>query len=138
MAEKQTILIVDDEMDMRIFMSILFETGGYTAVAARDGSQGLVMARDMRPDLIIMDVMMPGEGGALMYKAVRSDADLRRIPVIMVSAVDETSFRHYLKMLNTRPDAPVPSPEAYMEKPPDPDALLKLARTILAATQKNA
>lgn len=131
MAEKKTILIVDDEMDMRIFMSTLFETGGYTAVAARDGSQGLARAHELHPDLIIMDVMMPGEGGALMYKAVKSDPDLCTTPVIMLSAVDETSFRHYLKMLNTHLDQPLPGPEAYMEKPPDPDELLELARTIL-------
>ena len=128
---KQTVLIVDDEMDMRLFMSVLFETGGYQPVVARDGGKGLQRARELRPDLIILDVMMPGEGGALMYKELKSDPDLDRIPVIMLSAVNETSFRHYLKMLNTQVKTSLPDPDAYMEKPPDPDALLKLAKTVL-------
>lgn len=127
----QTILIVDDEMDMRIFMSTLFDTSGYKAAVARDGRAGLARARELQPSLIILDVMMPGEGGALMYKALKSDASLKRIPVIMLSAVNETSFRHYLKMLNTQSQTPVPDPDAYMEKPPDPDALLQLVRTVL-------
>jgi two-component system phosphate regulon response regulator PhoB len=131
MADKQTILIVDDEMDMRIFMSTLFETSGYHPVVARDGQQGLDQARKVRPDLIIMDVMMPGEGGALMYKNLKSDLDLCHIPVIMLSAVNEAAFRYYLKMLNTQLAEVLPDPEAYVEKPPDPDLLLRLTRQIL-------
>lgn len=135
-AKKQTILIVDDEMDMRIFMSTLFETSGFQAVTARDGRQGVESIRRTPPDLIVMDVMMPGEGGALMYKTVKCDPDLCRIPVIILSAVNETSFRHYLKMLNARLPEALPDPEAYMEKPPEPDALLKLARDILGSKKK--
>ena len=130
---QQTILIVDDEMDMRIFLSTLFETSGYLPIATRDGQDGLAKAKALKPDLIILDVMMPGEGGALMYKALKSDPDLAPIPVIMLSAVSETTFKHYLKMLSARFRAPVPRPQAYVEKPPDPDALLKLAQRTLAA-----
>ncbi len=128
---KPTILIVDDEMDMRIFMSTLFETSGYHAVATRDGSEGLAKAKVLHPDLIILDVMMPGQGGAVMYKALKKDPDLRRIPVIMCSAVGQISFDHYLKMLNARLETPVPDPDAYMEKPPDPDQMLAVAQKIL-------
>ena len=131
-SKKQLVLIVDDEMDMRFFMTTLFETSGFEAVAVRDGRQGLARAEALRPDLIVLDVMMPGEGGAAMYKALKSDARLGGIPVIMLSAVDEKAFRHYLAMLNARLEAPVPQPEAYMEKPPDPEALLTLARQVLA------
>lgn len=131
-AKKQTVLIVDDEMDMRLFMTTLFETSGFQVEAVRDGSQGLIRAEALRPDLIILDVMMPGDGGAAMYKALKKDARLADIPVIMLSAVDEEAFRHYLAMLNARLDAPVPLPDAYMEKPPDPESLLALARRVLA------
>ena len=131
-AAKPTILIVDDEMDMRLFMSVLFETGGFHPVAARDGREGLDKARQVRPDLIVMDVMMPGEGGALMYQAVKSDPQLKGIPVVMLSAVNQEAFRYYLKMLNARLPEALPDPEAYMEKPPDPDALLALARETLS------
>lgn len=131
---KLTILIVDDEMDMRIFMSTLFETSGYRAVATRDGTQGLTKAKELQPDLIILDVMMPGQGGALMYKALKSDPSLCRIPVIMCSGVGQNSFDHYLKMLNARSETPVSDPDGYMEKPPDPDALLEMTKKILDGT----
>ena len=126
-----TILIVDDEMDMRIFMRTLFETSGFHAVAMRNGKEGLAQARKLNPSLIILDVMMPGEGGALMYKALKADDVLRHIPVIMCSAVGEESFEHYLKMLNAQSEKPFPDPEAYVEKPPDPHALLSLAKEVL-------
>jgi two-component system, OmpR family, phosphate regulon response regulator PhoB len=129
--DKPVILIVDDEMDMRIFMSTLFETSGFQPVAVRDGRQGLEKAAALKPRLIILDVMMPGEGGAMMYKALKGDAELCRIPVVMCSAVTRTSFAHYLKMLNARLDAPVPDPDGYVEKPPDPDVLLELARNVI-------
>jgi len=129
--DKPIILIVDDEMDMRIFMSTLFETSGFHAVAVRDGRQGLEKAAALKPRLIILDVMMPGEGGAKMYKALKADPELCRIPVVMCSAVTRTSFDHYLKMLNARLDVSVPDPDGYVEKPPDPDALLDLARHVM-------
>lgn len=128
---KPIILIVDDEMDMRIFLSTLFETSGYKPVAVRDGREGLAKALALNPSLIILDVMMPGQGGALMYKALKSDPQLKRIPVIMCSAVERHAFERYLKMLNTHLEFPVPDPEGYLEKPPDPDAVLHLVREVI-------
>ncbi len=133
-SDKPTILIVDDEMDMRIFMSTLFETGGCRPVAVRDGRLGLAKAAALKPDLIILDIMMPGEGGALMYKSLKADPALGRIPVIMCSAVARDSFEHYLRMLNARLEIPVPDPDGYVEKPPDPQALLDLALKVMADT----
>jgi two-component system phosphate regulon response regulator PhoB len=133
---RPTVLIVDDEMDMRIFMSTLFETSGFHTVAVRDGRQGLVRAEALRPDVIVLDVMMPGEGGALMYKALKADEQLRHIPVIMCSAVSRESFQHYLDMLNSQTDARVPDPEAYVEKPPEPDDLLSLVKHMVAPNRR--
>jgi CheY-like chemotaxis protein len=130
-ATKPTILIVDDEMDMRIFITTLFETSGFHAVTSSNGVEGMKKAKTLHPDLIILDVMMPGEGGALMYKSLKGDASLRDIPVIMCSAVGKTSFQHYLKMLNARLEKPVSDPEAYVEKPPDPDRLLAMAKKVM-------
>jgi two-component system, OmpR family, phosphate regulon response regulator PhoB len=127
------VLIVDDEMDMRIFMKTLFETSGWQPVVTRDGAQGLAEARREPPDLIVLDVMMPGEGGALMYRGLKSDSRLANIPVIMLSAVKPDVFHHYLKMLGARSETPIPLPDAYMEKPPEIDALLELANRLVAS-----
>ena len=129
--DKKTVLIVEDEMDMRIFISTLLETSGYTPVVTRDGKEGLIKARDVSPDLIILDVMMPGEGGVQMYRQLKMDQNLKSIPVIMLSAVAQKTFSHYLNMVNARLDRPIPRPEAYIEKPPEADDLLQMAALLI-------
>jgi len=129
--DKKTVLIVEDEMDMRIFISTLLETSGYTPVVTRDGKEGLIKARDVSPDLIILDVMMPGEGGVQMYRQLKTDQTLKAIPVIMLSAVAQKTFSHYLNMVNARLDRPIPRPEAYIEKPPEADDLLQMAARLI-------
>ncbi len=128
MAGPKTVLVVDDELSMRIFIATLLETAGWKPVVCKNGGDGIRKARELKPDLVILDVMMPKEGGAAMYRALKSDEALRRIPVLMLSAVAESSFRHYLSMLRAGVDDPVPDPDAYLEKPPDPK---QLAATVL-------
>jgi len=122
--KKKTVLVVEDELDMRIFLSTLLETSGYRPVMTRDGSEGLLKTRSVRPDLIILDVMMPGEGGVVMFRQLRTDQDLRGIPVVMLSAIAEKTFRHYLKMMNAGVETPIDGPDAYVEKPPEAAELL--------------
>ena len=129
---RKTILIVDDAMDMRVFISALFKTNGYRTETCRDGSAGLAKAREITPDLIVLDVMMPGTGGALMYKDLKTDRLLQHIPIIMLSAVGQRSFQHYLKMLNIKLVEPLPDPDAYLEKPPDAQHLLDTAARLIA------
>ena len=131
-SDQGTILIVDDAIDMRVFISALFKTNGFRTEACRDGSAGLAKAREIKPDLVVLDVMMPGTGGALMYKHLKTDPRLQSIPVVILSAVGQRSFQHYLKMLNTKLSPPLPDPDAYLEKPPDANALLETARRLMA------
>ncbi len=131
-----TVLIVDDAMDMRVFISALFKTNGFATVACQDGSAGIAKAREIHPDLIVLDVMMPGTGGALMYKELKTDHHLRPIPVIMLSAVGKQSFRHYLKMLKVKLETPLPDPECYLEKPPDAGQLLDTAKQLMGVDKE--
>jgi len=129
--KKNKVLVVDDELDMRIFISTLLETSGYEPVMTSDGKDGIRQARTISPDLIILDVMMPGEGGVQMYRQLKTDEVLKNIPVIMLSAIAKKTFSHYLKMLNVRLENSVPEPEAYMEKPPEADELLKITESLI-------
>ncbi len=128
---KKKILIVDDEMDMRIFLTALFETSGYEAIVTKDGRDGYRIAKEIVPDLIILDIMMPGEGGGHMYRHLKTDETLKEIPIIMLSAVEEKTFLHYIKMLRIRLNETIPQPDAYVEKPPEPEELLKIAESLL-------
>ncbi len=129
--KKKTVLIVEDELDMRIFISTLLETSGYMPVVTRDGTEGMLKARDVYPDLIILDVMMPGEGGVQMYRQLKTDKNLCDIPVIMLSAVTQKTFAHYLNMVNARLKDPIPDPDAYIEKPPEAEQLLTVATALI-------
>lgn len=128
---KKKILFVDDELDMRIFLSTVLKTEGYEAVAARNALEGIKKARDVCPDLIIMDVMMPQAGGVTLFQELKKDAQLSHVPVIMLSGVSEKAFSHHLKMLNVRLDDSLPPPDAYMEKPLEPARLVATIERLL-------
>lgn len=132
------VLIVDDELDMRIFLATLFKTSGYQAFTAKNGGEGLATARQVTPELIVLDVMMPKQGGALMYRGLKEDPALARIPLVMLSAVPSASFAHYLKMLGSRMGCSLPPPDAYLEKPVDHEALLAIAASLTDAASAHA
>lgn len=119
------VLVVDDELDMRTFITTLLETSGYKPLSAVDGEQGLEIARQKRPSLIILDVMMPKESGINMYRELKNDPKLKSIPVIMVSALSKKTFFHSQKVLNEYKEEKIPEPAAYIEKPPEPEELLE-------------
>ncbi|MGB5986508.1 MAG: response regulator [Desulfobacterales bacterium] len=125
------VLVVDDEIGMRLFVSTLLETNGFTPLAARDGREGLKKAQARKPVLAILDIMMPHEGGVWLYRALKADDVLRDVPVLMLSGVTESAFRHYLTMLNSQVETPLPPPAAYLEKPPEADLLLATIHAIL-------
>lgn len=125
------VLVVDDELDLRTFVATLLETNGYKPAVAVDGVQGLDMARSSKPSLIIMDIMMPRESGITLYRQLRSDPGLKTIPVIVLSAVSKKTFLHSQKVLDEYKGEKIPQPDAYIEKPPEPDELLQTIREVL-------
>ncbi len=129
---KRSILVVDDERDMQIFVSTVVETLGHEPTVAGDGSTALESAKKQKPDLVILDVMMPGiEDGVQTYQHFRTDRDLASIPIIMLSAIARKTFFHTIRVLHPQNDAQLPEPEAYMEKPPDATELADLITRLL-------
>jgi CheY-like chemotaxis protein len=129
MAKK--VLVVDDELDMRIFITTLLETEGFKPISAEDGINGLALAREKKPALIILDIMMPRESGISMYREVKKDPDLKGTPVIVLSALSKKTFFHSQKLLDEYKDENIPEPEAYIEKPPEPEELLTAIKQII-------
>ena len=126
------ILVVDDERDMRIFVSTVVETLGFEADAAKDGGEALLKAGSNPPVLVILDVMMPKiEDGIQTYRQFRSDPKLAPIPIIILSAIAKKTFLHSIKVLNPRQGSQLPEPEAYMEKPPDASELSRIIGKLL-------
>ena len=129
MAKK--VLVVDDELDMRTFITTLLEIEGFKPISAEDGIRGLELAREKKPALIILDIMMPRESGIAMYRDVKNDPDLKAIPVIILSALSKKTFFHSQKVLNEYKGETIPEPEAYIEKPPEPEEILTAINQIL-------
>lgn len=132
MQAQKKVLIVDDEIDMRLFLTTLMETNGYLAIRAQNGVEGLEAVRAHQPDVVILDIMMPKEGGVHMYGQMKVHDALRDIPVIILSAISRRTFYHYLKMLSVRLGDVIPEPEAYMEKPPEAEEVLAMVTALTA------
>ena len=130
--DTKRILVVDDEADMRIFVSTVVETSGFEPVCAEDGTTALALARSQPPALVILDVMMPGiDDGIRTYQQFKTDQKLNRIPIIMLSAIARKTFFHSIRMLTPQTGRIIPEPEAYMEKPPDASGLIRLINKLL-------
>jgi CheY-like chemotaxis protein len=130
--ENKKILVVDDERDMRIFVSTVVETLGFEPMVAKDGVEALEKAGSNPPALVILDVMMPKiDDGIQTYQQFRTDRKLSHIPIIMLSAIAQKTFLHSIKMLSPRQGPQMPEPEAYMEKPPDANELNRLITELL-------
>ena len=124
---KPKILVVDDERDMRIFVSTVVETLGFEAITAEDGMEAIEKVSSNPPALVILDVMMPKiDDGIQTYRQFRTDPRLSHIPIIMLSAIAEKTFLHSIRMLSVQQGPQLPEPEAYMEKPPDANELIRL------------
>ena len=131
--DNKKILIVDDEADMRIYVSTVVETKGFEPMTARNGSEALSLARSEPPALIVLDVMMPQiEDGVQTYQKFKTDEILGRIPIIMLSAIAKKTFFHSIRMLNPHKGRTLAEPDAYLEKPPDADEIIRLIDDLLS------
>jgi len=125
------VLIVDDDVDIRKVVSKLVEKSGYLSIEAKNGVEGMGKVREDKPDLIILDILMPKESGIRMYRELKTEEALKDIPVIVLSAIPKKSFFRSQKVLDEFADQSVPEPEAYIEKPEEPEELIALMKKIL-------
>ena len=88
---KTKILLVDDEVDVLDILGKRLEDAGFLIVKASDGNEGLRKAREEKPDLVLLDIIMPNKDGFSMLSDLQAEQDLRGIPVIMVSAKSEAN-----------------------------------------------
>jgi len=125
------ILVVDDEKDVRLYLTKLFEDNGYGVVCASDGNDALESIERERPDLITLDLSMPDKSGVRFYREIKAKPELSRVPVVFVTGVtgfggssDDTE-RFYS---NRRQ---VPPPDGFVPKPIDPNEMLSLVDRLI-------
>jgi twitching motility two-component system response regulator PilH len=115
------ILIVDDSLTQRVILSAILAEIGYEIVTANDGAEAVEKARSELPDLIIMDVVMPGLNGFQATRAITTDEKTWHIPVILLTSKDMESDRIW----GLRQGA-----TAFLHKPVDPTAIVAIVNTL--------
>ena len=114
------ILVVDDEYGMAEILSEILTGAGFDTVTASNGAQALERVKDRRPDLVLLDYMMPIMNGPTMFRILRADPENASIPVIMMSAVEESVVR-----------ASCPGISGFLRKPFELNALLKVVESVV-------
>jgi len=88
-----TVLIVEDEADVVDLLRYNLSKAGFSVLVAKDGLQGLEMARKNRPDIIVLDIMLPGMDGYAVCKALKKDPGTESLPIVMLTAKSELNER---------------------------------------------
>jgi two-component system phosphate regulon response regulator PhoB len=121
----QRILVIEDEVDIADLIMFNLQRAGYEVLKAHDGISGTNMAMEQRPDLIVLDLMLPGRDGYSVFREIRRDTRTTRIPVIMLTARAQTEDR--IQGLEAGADD-------YLTKPFSPKELVLRVNAILKRT----
>ena len=116
------ILVIEDDAALSKILFMLLSKTGYEVIIASDAMQGINMAHQQKPDLIISDLMIPAGGGLNTIKNIKLSTLLKFIPVIVLTALRDEEYKKKVLDLGI---------EAYLEKPYEPEMLLQKIRDIL-------
>ena len=119
----QTILIIEDDESLCEVISLALKMGGYESALAHDGIQAMTMVRQVKPALIILDFMFPAGGGMSAHKRLRTLADTKRTPIIMLTSTSEEVVAKAVDMDGNT---------YYLAKPYKREMLLALVKQILS------
>jgi len=118
--KKIKILIVEDEEDVAKALRVRLKAGGYHVLTATDSIQGVTMARKDKPDLIILDIMIPGGGGFAVAERLRQAPETRDIPFLVLTGIPGTEEKAYQA-----------GAAFYLKKPYNPEELLDTIKKTL-------
>ena len=124
----QRVLMADDEPDILSFFSTVLKDNGAEVVLAKDGNETLELVKKDKPNLITLDLSMPGKDGGEVFEALRKDPATAGIPVMIITGKPELRKLIY--------ERDVPPPEGYLNKPVNEEELLLNARKVLKLTDE--
>ncbi len=143
------VLVVDDDQNTVKYLSVVLSENGYDPVSACDGKEGLEQVKKVKPDLMVLDVMMPKKTGFSLFKQLKKDEQFKDIPVLMLTGVagileeqeqhkDETSEKPYdslreslKKAIREMRDEGLIKPEMFVDKPVDPEAFIAKVKQLI-------
>jgi len=148
MPEDKHVLIVDDSEESVVFLSEILEEHGYPYRVARNGKEAIKAMRESRPDLVLLDVMMPQKGGVAVFQDMKKDPELEKVPILIITGASEATGVD----MKTGEEKPKESyaddftrrfgievrgqlqsltPEAFIEKPIDPKIIVEKIKEVL-------
>ena len=122
---KKKILVLDDEKSILIFLETLLRNKGYEAISASSVEEAFEVAHREKPDLVILDLMMPKQTGTDFARKIARDKDLKHMPIIVVSGLAGRNLA-------------VHKPVAVFDKPIDPDKFVEAVEKALAGVEEEA
>lgn len=148
MPEDKQVLIVDDSEESVVFLSEILEEHGYPYRVARNGKEAIKAMKESRPDLVLLDVMMPQKGGVAVFQDMKKDPELDKVPILIITGASEATGVD----MKTGEEKPKESyaddftrrfgievrgqlqsltPEAFIEKPIDPKIIVEKIKDVL-------
>jgi len=127
MSTPQKILIIDDDKDMTEALKIILEDESYKVKVAFTGKQGLDAIREEKPDLIILDLLLPGEDGVSICRNLKNTSEYKDIPVLVLTAL----ARKMEKKIFSPAVRENLGADEYLDKPVDPEKLVEKVRKLL-------
>ena len=128
---RKHVLVIDDEPDISSYVSSILEGSQYSVETANSAMEGERIIRDRRPDLILLDLMMPGRTGIQFFVRLKGDEETKDIPLIMVTGIKDKlniDWQEIVSKLRAR------VPDGFVEKPIEPVHLMKVVEDVLAQT----
>lgn len=120
--KSRRLLVVEDEEDLREAIAFDLELSGFEVLSARDGMEGLKIAREKKPDLLILDLLLPRMDGYRVCRTLKVEPKTEKIPVIMLTAKASSEDERLGKESGA---------DLFMTKPFDPEILLKNVKSLL-------
>jgi DNA-binding response OmpR family regulator len=120
--KKPTILVADDDPQILTMLGIRLSKRGYEIIEAADGLQTLSKAREHKPDVVLLDVMMPGKNGWEVAKELRADEELKNVGIVMLTAIGERV---------NEMTSPLYGADDFVDKPFDFEALEKKIKKVI-------
>ena len=132
MNTREKILVVEDYPGDQKMISMALEKENYEVITAMDGKEGIAKARNEKPDLIIMDVMLPEEDGLDACKELKADPQYAHIPIVIHTSIQDSPIilREIQKVTNA------PYADAYIDKPCDPEELIAVVKKCLGKQKR--
>jgi two-component system chemotaxis response regulator CheY len=124
---RKKILIVEDNEDVALAFTVRFAGAGFEVRSVQTAAEGVKAVDLFEPDLVLLDLLVPGGGGYSVLKALRRAPHTERVPVIVMTGLDDKEYKAKIRALGV---------SAFLEKPCDPDRLMSMTRELLDAAPR--